>query len=140
MEEQITYENTQVFIPPITTGKVIKVYDGDTITIATKIFDKDIWYRFNVRIEGIDTPEIKTKSKEEKETAIKIRNKLKDYIFNKEITLSNIRLEKYGRLLARVEYNNEDISTWLISNKYAKEYQGGTKEIWKSSDFEDMKF
>ena len=35
--ETITYKDTIIFKPAITSGKVIKVYDGDTITIATKM-------------------------------------------------------------------------------------------------------
>ena len=32
--KKVKYEE---FVPPITNGKVIKVYDGDTITIASKM-------------------------------------------------------------------------------------------------------
>ena len=35
--ENVCYKDTIPFIPPITSGKVIKVYDGDTITIASKL-------------------------------------------------------------------------------------------------------
>ena len=37
--EEVNYEDTIPFIPPITHGKVIKVYDGDTITIAALLKD-----------------------------------------------------------------------------------------------------
>ena len=33
----IEYNDTIPFIPPITCGKVIKVYDGDTLTLASKL-------------------------------------------------------------------------------------------------------
>ena len=33
--QNIEYRDTTPFIPPIQYGKVIKVYDGDTITIAS---------------------------------------------------------------------------------------------------------
>ena len=51
--EQITWKNTVPFIPPIKNAVVIKVYDGDTITIACKLpFDDNLSpiYRFNVRL------------------------------------------------------------------------------------------
>ena len=35
--DTIDYKDTIPFIPPITTGKVIKVYDGDTLTLASKL-------------------------------------------------------------------------------------------------------
>ena len=34
---QVNWKDTIPFIPPITKGKVIKVYDGDTITIACRL-------------------------------------------------------------------------------------------------------
>ena len=35
--DNVTYEDTVPFIPPITSGKVVKVYDGDTLTIAGRL-------------------------------------------------------------------------------------------------------
>ena len=59
--EHITYKDTIPFIIPILYGKVIKVYDGDTITIAAAlpIINNNKLYRFSVRLSGIDSPEIK---------------------------------------------------------------------------------
>lgn len=57
--ETINYVDTIPFVPPITSGKVIKVYDGDTITIASKLpYDHSPIYRFSVRLLGIDSPEM----------------------------------------------------------------------------------
>jgi hypothetical protein len=37
------------FVPPVTGGKVIKVYDGDTITIATTLpYPDSPLYKFRV--------------------------------------------------------------------------------------------
>lgn len=35
--ENVKWSDTVPFVPPITSGRVIKVYDGDTITIAAKL-------------------------------------------------------------------------------------------------------
>ena len=56
---------------------VFKVYDGDTITIATKICNLPNLYRFSVRILDIDCPEINSKDDFEKELAIKGRDYVK---------------------------------------------------------------
>jgi len=68
--KSILYENTEKYIPPIKKGRVIKIYDGDTITIAAKLPNFYFWnkspiYRFNIRLNGIDCPEIKSKNKTE---------------------------------------------------------------------------
>ena len=127
--EKISYHDTVEFVPPITAGKVIKVYDGDTITIASKLpnMDKPI-YRFHVRLNGIDTPEIKGKTPEEKVLAFQAKEALNQLIFGKIVTLKNINTEKYGRILADVYLDNVNISDWMIQHKYAVKYDGGTKQ------------
>ena len=49
------------FIAPINSGRVIKVYDGDTITVASKIpgLKKSPIYKFSIRLNGIDCPEMR---------------------------------------------------------------------------------
>ena len=66
----IKWEDTVEFTFPIQGGRVIKVYDGDTITIASKLpFVESPLYRLSVRLNGIDTPEIKGKTEDEKTAA-----------------------------------------------------------------------
>ena len=126
--EYITYKNTIPFIPPLTEGKVIKVYDGDTITIASKMpFDQSPYYRFSVRLKGIDCPEIRTKNAEEKQCAILIRDLLKDLLMDKIVTLKEVELEKYGRILAVVYLDEVNLSDLLCEKHMAVKYDGGTK-------------
>jgi len=127
--DKITYENTIPFIPPITSGKVVKVYDGDTFTLAAKLPNTDgPVYRFTVRLNGIDTPEIKGKTATEKELAKRARDALSSLILNKIIILKNVETEKYGRLLAEVYLDDININNYMVDNKYAVKYDGGTKE------------
>ncbi len=45
------------FVPPVSRGRVIKVYDGDTITIAAYLpYRKSKLYKFSVRPAGIHCP------------------------------------------------------------------------------------
>jgi len=126
--ESITYKDTIPFIPPLTEGKVIKVYDGDTITIASKLpFDQSPYYRFSVRLKGIDCPEIKTKNIQEKQCAILIRDLLKDLLMDKIVTLKEVELEKYGRILAFVYLDEVNLSDLLCEKHMAVKYDGGTK-------------
>ena len=125
----IKWDDTIPFVVPITGGQVIKVYDGDTITIATKLpFNESTIYRFSIRLNGIDTPEIKSKNEDEKIMAKQVRDSLSNLIMNKFITLKNIETEKYGRILADVYFNDLHINNWLVENRYAVKYDGGTKK------------
>ena len=133
--KNINWENTKPFVPNIKRAKVIKVYDGDTITIASKIHCMDSnYYRFSVRLANIDCPEIRTINEIEKEYAIKVKNKLEELILNQYIDLNIIKSDKYGRLLAIIYYNNKCINDWLLKNHLAVDYKGKTKvspENWK---------
>ena len=125
----IKWEDTVEFTFPITCGQVIKVYDGDTITIATKLpFIDSPWYRLSVRFNGIDTPEIKGKTEDEKNAAKIARDALSSLILNKMVVLKNIQSEKYGRILAEVYLDELCINEWMIQQRYAIKYDGGTKK------------
>ena len=119
------------FIPPITEGQVINVYDGDTITIVSKLpYDASPLYRFSVRLAGIDCAEIKGKTEHERELAQEAKCALQKLIFNKVVTLKNLKTEKYGRVLADVYLGDLHVNQWLLDNNYAVQYSGGTKTNW----------
>ena len=127
--DDITWQDTVEFTFPINGGRVIKVYDGDTITIAAKLpFDNSPLYRLSVRLNGIDTPEIKGKTDDEKTAAKQVKDALSNLILNKRVSLKNIQTEKYGRILADVYIGELHINQWLITEKYAVKYDGGTKK------------
>ena len=126
----VKYEDTIEFTFPITGGKVIKVYDADTITIAAKLpYKESPIYRLSVRLNGIDTPEIKGKdiSEEEKEAAKAARDFVSNLTLNKYVTLKNIESEKYGRILADVYVGDIHLNDLLIKERYAVPYNGGHK-------------
>ena len=126
--ENVEYGDTIPFVPPIQYGKVIKVYDGDTITIASVLPNTtEPIYRFSIRLNGIDTPEIRGKTEEEKELAIQVRDALTDKIYGKMVELRNVGNEKYGRVLAEVYLDGENINQWLVDENFAVAYDGGKK-------------
>ncbi len=137
----VEWDNTTPFVPPIKSGYVIKVYDGDTITIAAKMpYMNSPIYRFSVRLNGIDCPEIKSKTLIEKELAINARDALANRIMRKNVILHNVSLEKYGRLLADVYCEGIHMNQWMLNNKFALPYDGGKKtrpSEWDGDDSVD---
>ena len=124
----INLKDTTQFVPPIEKGFVIKVYDGDTITIASKLpYENSPLYRFSVRLNGIDCPEIKGKDDHEKQCAQIAKQELSDLILNKIITLKNIQTEKYGRVLADVYLDDFHLNQHMLDKRLAVIYNGGTK-------------
>lgn len=126
-------------------AKVVYVYDGDTIRIVFPIHEK--FYRWTCRLQGVDTPEIRTKCDIQKEYGYKVRDALKEKILNKVVMIKCGKFDKYGRLLVTIyddfetvndEQNNtvygtktlNTINDWLIENNYAFSYDGGKKKDW----------
>lgn len=127
--EHITYKDTVPFVPPITGGKVVKVYDGDTITIATALpYENSPVYRFSVRLKNIDCPELRTSDPTEKECAQLARDFVSQLLLNKMVILKDVELEKYGRILANVFYEDKNISDVLCDARLAVKYDGGKKQ------------
>ena len=113
-------------------GKVVSVYDGDTVKIVIPLTDKepDRLYRWNCRLINVDTPEIRTRNKKEKEFGKQVRDYLKEKILNKVVIVSCHDFDKYGRLLVEIFINDVSINNWLIEKEYAKKYDGGKKSKW----------
>ena len=117
------------FVIPITEGKVIKVYDGDTITVQFRLpYKKSKLYKISVRLNGIDCPELKTKNEIEKKCSQIAKQKVSDLLMGNTVQFKNVSMEKYGRLLADVYYNNKSVNEWLLDNHLAIKYDGGTKQ------------
>jgi endonuclease YncB( thermonuclease family) len=127
-EPDIKIEDTVEFTFPIKSGRVIKCYDADTITIASKLpYDASPLYRLSVRLNGIDAPEIKGTSAEEKEGAKEARDFLSNLDLNKKLRLENVESEKYGRILADVYLGDVHLNELLLKERNAVKYDGGTK-------------
>lgn len=126
--EDATWRNTIPFVPNITYGKIIKCYDGDTCTLAARPYPNEPVFRFSLRLDGIDAPEMRTKNTNEKEAAKLVQEKLSDLILNKFVNVKVIKSDKYGRLLCTVIYDGINVNGWLLEQNYAVRYHGGTKK------------
>lgn len=109
-------------------AKVVSVYDGDTVTLVFKFGEE--YYKWKCRLDGIDTPEIKSKNADEKMLAIQARDFLREKILGKVVDITCGDFDKYGRLLVKIALENECINDLMIGGGYAKAYFGGTKEKW----------
>lgn len=127
----VDYKDTIPFVPNIESGHVIKVYDGDTITIASKLpYASSPLYRFQVRLRGIDCPEIHGKTEDEKAMALLARTEMETLVMQKPVVLKNVGTEKYGRLLADVYVNGIHVNAHMLEKGLAVPYSGKTKPSW----------
>ena len=110
---------------------VISVYDGDTVT-ANLDLGMSITRKCSCRLAGVDTPEIRTKVAGEKEAAYAARDRVRDLILDKWVTLQSIeKPDKYGRLLVQIWTDDDvNVNNLLIEEGHAIPYDGGTKVSW----------
>jgi micrococcal nuclease len=131
--EQITDAPMFSFEGQTIQAKVVSVYDGDTVKVVFPL--GNTLYKWNCRLTGVDTPELRTRCKKEKTFGYQVRDYLRDKILNKVVNIKCGDFDKYGRLLVEIICNGEEctVNKWLIDNNYAFAYDGGTKQKW--SDF-----
>lgn len=128
LNQEYNVKSLSEYVPDVRIGKVVKVYDGDTITIASKPYKEcPEVYKFSVRLNGIDTPEIKGSCESEIKIAKLARDRVSELVMGKIITLQNVTTEKYGRLLAEVYLGDLHLNNWLIEQRLAVFYDGGHK-------------
>ena len=115
--------------------KCVDVYDGDTVKLAFHIHNNASFPIgvFNCRLNGIDTPEIKTKNTLEKEAGYKAREYVRNECLGKCLWAKIQNGDKYGRLLVEIFTTPvisecTSVNQKLIELGYAKKYDGGTKE------------
>ena len=118
--KELSLENQEVI------GKVVSVYDGDTIKVVFLLADK--LYKWNCRLDGVDTPELRTRNDLEKELGYRVRDKLREKILNKIVKIKCGEFDKYGRILVKVYKKNIDINQWMIDQGHGYPYYGGKKK------------
>jgi endonuclease YncB( thermonuclease family) len=115
----------------VTVSKVISVYDGDTFRVNIDSLPPIVGKNIPIRVNGVDTPEIRGKCQYEKNLALKARDFVRAKLANaKEIKLINLQRGKYFRVVANVVVDGVSLEEELLDNKLAYEYSGGKKLSW----------
>ena len=121
-------------------AKVDRVVDGDTIDCTIDLGFKT-WKKVRVRMEGINTPESRTRDLEEKERGLAAKARLEEILElnNNECMLKVSGLGKFGRALATVHVTTLsptsdessitliNVNQQLITEGHAVEYHGGKR-------------
>ena len=108
-------------------AKVVSVYDGDTVRADIDLGFNTWRHNEPLRLHGIDTPELRGKgvTDAEKADAEKARDALREKILGKAVLVCTIkdRTGKYGRYLARIFVDGENVNEWLLREGYAVPYE-----------------
>lgn len=131
-------------------ARVISIYDADTITVIMPL--AGTYWKFSLRVLGIDAAEIKSKQTENKLVALKARNRMFELVtgtkwegsenapkaqleaFLKKnvyvVWVECAAQDKYGRTLASIYTqpgSSASFADLLISEGFAYAYGGATK-------------
>ena len=122
--------------------KVTKIVDGDTIDVLLDM-GFDILYQQRVRLFGIDTPESRTRDKEEKKYGLLSKYFLKDALSNgKKITIKTYKGDetgKFGRILGDVWIDGKSINQTMCDKGYAVPYYGQNKDLVEEAHLKNRK-
>ena len=111
--------------------EITSIYDGDTFRCTIKEWPEIIGERVGVRIDKIDTPEMRDKRPEIKALARQAKQFTVDRLRSaKTVELRNMRRGKYFRIVADVYCDGQSLSQALLDAGLAKPYVGGTKLEW----------
>ena len=114
----------------VTVDKVISVYYGDTFRVNLKGYPSIIGDNIPIRVNRIDTPEIRGKCDYEKQLAIKAREFTKTFLTGGSIELRNITRGKYFRTAADVYVNGISLGDSLVKVNLARKYDKKKKSNW----------
>jgi len=111
-------------------AEVVKVHDGDTITVRCSFRDFD----FPVRLLNIDAPELS-------EGGGSVRDYLKDRVLGQTVKIvinRNNRVGQYGRLLGQLFYQGLDIGQEMINQGlvflFGLKMEGQVPSLYKTFD------
>ena len=121
LQAKQTYNN-------ITIDEVTSIYDGDTFRVNINSYPGIIGQKMAIRVNGIDTPELRAKCNKEKLLAREAKKLTVSTLrASKIIELRNLQRGKYFRIVADVYVDDKSLGDILIKNNLAVKYDGGTK-------------
>ena len=116
-------------------AKVVNVIDGDTLDLLIDL-GFNVHHSIRVRLDGVNTPESRTKDLREKELGLKSKAFTYDWTTRHPMVFVQTvkdRKEKFGRILARI-YSDENktacLNDDLIDSGNARAYSGEKRNGW----------
>ena len=122
--------------------KILKVIDGDTVDVDIDL-GFGVWmHKERVRLFGIDTPESRTRDKEEKKYGLLSKKFIQERYpvgSNAILITHKDATGKFGRILGELKYNNTTINKKMILEGYAVAYHGQSKEDVEAEHLKNRK-
>ena len=135
-------------------AKILRIVDGDTIDVDIDL-GFGVWiHKERVRLEGIDTPESRTKDLEEKKFGLLSKEYVRGLLpvgsIVKLVCKSYDSKGKFGRILGDIQLKetrmigreiveHSSLVKTMIDNGYGVEYSGQSKELIQEAHLKNRK-
>ncbi len=123
---------SQCYHWPLRKSRGAFAYDGDTIYITMQGVPVEL-SRMSVRLDGVDTPEIRGKCDIEKQMARDARAFTRQWLVahKDDMEICDPKWGKYaGRIVAHVRAGSEDLTLLLIRAGLGRAYNGDKRPGW----------
>ena len=109
--------------------EVKRIVDGDTVDVLIDL-GFDIAYASRVRLYGIDTPESRTRDKDEKARGLISKDFLKSWLDKGSVVIRTRKDKKgkFGRILGEMVVDDININELMIEEHHAVKYHGQSKD------------
>ena len=107
-----------------------RVVDGDTVDVTIDLGFK-IFHKARVRLYGIDTPESRTRDKDEIARGLLAKSYIVDKVESTENIIIRTKKDakgKFGRILGELIVDNTNLNEAMISKHLGVAYYGQSKE------------
>ena len=109
--------------------EVKRIVDGDTVDVIIDL-GFSIHFSTRVRLYGIDTPESRTRNKDEKVRGFLSKDYLKDWLDQGGVIIRTYRDKngKFGRVLGEMVVGGRNINLLMVDENLAVKYKGQSKD------------
>jgi|TARA_Y100000296_G_C5166778_1_gene255107 micrococcal nuclease len=109
--------------------EVKRIVDGDTVDVVIDL-GFSILYSTRVRLYGIDTPESRTRNKDEKVRGFLSKYYLKDWLEKGDVVIRTHKDKKgkFGRVLGEMVVDGKNINLLMVDENHAVKYEGQSKD------------
>ena len=123
---------------------IVKVVDGDTVDVDIDL-GFGVWLKDErVRLVGVDTPESRTRDLVEKAFGLAAKDFVKNLVEVEGadivlVTASYDSKGKFGRILGDIHVDGKPLTTALLDNHMAVQYNAENKELVQAAHEENRK-
>ena len=122
--------------------KIRRIVDGDTVDVDIDLGFNVVLTKERVRIYGIDTPESRTRDKEEKKFGLMAKEFVKQFVKGDSIILRTKKYDakgKFGRILGDFRCKSKLLSQVMVEFHHAVPYYGQSKDKIEESHLANRK-